>query len=856
MERVKKLKLFISYSHKDNTEEKPLIEEFKTHLAPLKNNSLVKEWYDREIFSGSDFLSEIENNLKNADIICLFISSSFLASENCMEEKNKAIQLNKKRNIPVIPIIVNKCGWKDDEISSFLALPTDGKPVSSFQDRDNAWNNIYDELKKVIEQEIKFRELKIKEKFIDFLQDTEIFKKAHSQKERVLLDDIFIFPDLTKYDSFRENSEIINSKYLYEELLENKRIVIVGEDQSGKTTLCKSLFNELYGKNFLPVYICGKKNIFKKGPLKAISRSFNSQYEGIDFKDVNTNKVVPIVDDFHFTKYKEKIIKALSNYKYFILVVDDIFSINIVEDENFISSFAHYEIKELKPSLRHELIEKWAYLTDKEIKDIEYYKNIDRRTELIDHTIGRSIGRGIMPSYPFFILSVIFTSETSSMPLNQDITSQGYCYQAFITFYLREQRVKNDEINIYMNFLTELAFYFYIEQKFELSPHEFEHFMKIYLEKYNLPIKPAILLENLNQIFSADSLNNYAFRYNYLYYFFVAQYFAEHIEEKEIKKEIKKIMENLHVNENAYIAVFIAHHSRNTNILDELKKNAKSLFSEFKPASLTKSEVEFFDKEVDIIVEAALPSNNTNHDTERKKRLKIKDELEENGYDEEDEEEFESDLKIELRRSIKTVEVMGCIIKNRAGSLEKKELEYLFKEAMNVHLRSLTNFFEIIKNEKEQQIFIELISNRLQKIIEEESDKDKLDNDKLRKMAEILFWNMNFFVVIGIINKIVHSLGSDKLNLIMDNVCDELNTPSSFMVKQGILMWYQKNLRLDEIADRIQKNDYSQLAAKTTKLMVVEHYSVHDISFRDKQRIKDKLGIRGKMLGNRKELSD
>ncbi|BDZ68534.1 hypothetical protein [Methanobacterium ferruginis] len=175
---------------------------------------------------------------------------------------------------------------------------------------------------------------------------------------------------------------------------------------------------------------------------------------------------------------------------------------------------------------------------------------------------------------------------------------------------------------------------------------------------------------------------------------------------------------------------------------------------------------------------------------------------------------------------------------------------------MNVHLRSLNNFFEIIKNEKEQQIVIELISNRLEEIIEEKSDDDELDNDKLRKTAEIIFWNMNFFVVIGIINKIVHSLGSDKLNVIMDNVCDELNTPSSFMVKQGILMWYQKNLRLDEIADRIYKNDYSQLAAKSTKLMVVEHYSVHNISFRDKQRIEDKLGIRGKMLGTRKELPD
>ena len=124
--------------------------------------------------------------------------------------------------------------------------------------------------------------------------------------------------------------------------------------------------------------------------------------------------------------------------------------------------------------MRNELIKKWRRLTDKEIRDIDY-RDIDRTTELIDSTLGETIGKKIMPAYPFFILSAIVTYETLAIPLNQEITSQGYCYEAFIYFYLRKQGVRNDEIDTYMNFLTELAFYFYKEKKYELFPDDFTY---------------------------------------------------------------------------------------------------------------------------------------------------------------------------------------------------------------------------------------------------------------------------------------------------------------------------------------------------------------------------------------------
>jgi len=848
MEQNMKLKLFICYSHKDNLDENPYIEQFKKHITPLKDNGLIEDWYDREISPGEDYQNKIDNNLEDADIICLFISADFLFSESCKKEKKKALELRKKKGISVIPIILSPCGWQDDkEIYKLLALPTDGKPVSSFQDRNEAWCDVYIGLKKVVEKDIKIRQLKVTEEFDNFLQDTEMLTKAHSQKERVFLNDIFVYPELDKCNNLRECEEKISSEELLKNLLDYPKIVIAGEDLSGKTTLCKRMFEELRYKNFIPVYISDKKTHFSGKIENKILHSSNEQYEDIDINEIDKERIIPIIDDFHLAKNKEKHINNLSIYPRCIIIVDDIFGMNI-RDEKLTLSFVYFRIREFKPSLRYELFKKWGSLTDKE-KDS--YKNIDEKTELINSILGKTIARGIMPAYPFFILSAVVTYETFAMPLDQEITSQGYCYQSLIYFYLRKQGVRNDQIDIYINFLTEIAFHIYRVKKYELTPDDFTSFMKLYLEKYTLPIKKEILLKNLSQIVSVDSFNNYSFRYPYLYYFFVAKYLAEHIEDNKVKVEIEKIINNLHVDENAYIAVFMTHHSRNVNILEEIELNALCLFDKYKPATLTKDEVKFFDEQADIIVKAALPPANITPEKERTERLKIQDELEQSQKDIEEKEDSEEDdpFERELRRAIRTVEVMGCIIKNRAGSLEKTKLEKIFVEAMNVHLRILSSFFEIIKCEDEKKAIIDFISEKLRKIIEEsEEEKKKLNEENLIEISRIMFWNINFFVVYSFIHKIVHSLGSDKLIEIIKRICDEINTPAAFLVEHGILMWYKKNLRINDITGRINEKDFSEIAKRVLKLMIVNHCSLHPIHYKDRQRIENKLGIPAKKL--------
>jgi len=134
------MKLFISYSHNDEK----YIEKFIKHLSPLKDNGDIEEWYDRKIYPGENWEEKINNNLEDADIICLFISENFLSSPNCKKEMRKALELEKEKNLVIVPIILTSCGWKDvKELSKKLALPTDGKPVDTFENENKAWIDIY-----------------------------------------------------------------------------------------------------------------------------------------------------------------------------------------------------------------------------------------------------------------------------------------------------------------------------------------------------------------------------------------------------------------------------------------------------------------------------------------------------------------------------------------------------------------------------------------------------------------------------------------------------------------------------------------------------------------------------------------
>ena len=142
----KGVNIFISYSHKDS-EYKDRLER---HLAGLKRYSNVNTWVDQQILPGQLWEKEIETQLRNANIIIQLVSADYLASDFCMKELEIAIERDKSSEAVLIPIIVRPCLWQTTSLGKIQVLPPEGKPVSSWQNEDEAFAMVVEGIRRVV----------------------------------------------------------------------------------------------------------------------------------------------------------------------------------------------------------------------------------------------------------------------------------------------------------------------------------------------------------------------------------------------------------------------------------------------------------------------------------------------------------------------------------------------------------------------------------------------------------------------------------------------------------------------------------------------------------------------------------
>jgi hypothetical protein len=118
-----------------------LRKELEDHLSLLRREGLISDWYDGKIGAGGELDSAIGENLAQSDIVLLLISSSFLSSDYCWGvEMDQALQRHRTGLAIVIPVIVRPVEdrWQDTAFGPLKALPTDGKPVTKWPNRDSA----------------------------------------------------------------------------------------------------------------------------------------------------------------------------------------------------------------------------------------------------------------------------------------------------------------------------------------------------------------------------------------------------------------------------------------------------------------------------------------------------------------------------------------------------------------------------------------------------------------------------------------------------------------------------------------------------------------------------------------------
>jgi hypothetical protein len=143
------IRLFISYSHKDEDFKK----DFEDELIVLKRTDQVDIWQDRELLAGADFEKDIFKNINSSQIICLLVSKNFAKSDYCWsKELALALERHKNGEIFIVPIIISQLiNWYELPFGHLKAIPKDGKPIDKWENKDEAWEDVVKELTRLVD---------------------------------------------------------------------------------------------------------------------------------------------------------------------------------------------------------------------------------------------------------------------------------------------------------------------------------------------------------------------------------------------------------------------------------------------------------------------------------------------------------------------------------------------------------------------------------------------------------------------------------------------------------------------------------------------------------------------------------
>jgi TIR domain len=148
MEQVETIEIFCVYAQADEL----FCDELAKHLSSFVQQGRVTIWHERFVGAGENRVQAIERHLNNAHVIVLLVSADFLYSDECMVIAQRALERHEDGDVRVIPLILRAVDWSGTLFAVLQSLPTDGKPVVNWSSRDEAFVDVVQGLRRIIQE--------------------------------------------------------------------------------------------------------------------------------------------------------------------------------------------------------------------------------------------------------------------------------------------------------------------------------------------------------------------------------------------------------------------------------------------------------------------------------------------------------------------------------------------------------------------------------------------------------------------------------------------------------------------------------------------------------------------------------
>jgi nucleoside phosphorylase len=686
-------------------------------------------------------------------------------------------------------------------------------------------------------------DLELSTKFKDFLEHTALRYTHPSREEYISQQDLFVFPELQILEGTFEEVPIIFSSHKV--LGYQPKILIVGDEQSGKTTLAKQLFLDALFSGYTPLFIDGS-NIKESKFDKQISGQVSDTYLNLSGEDFfNRANTICIVDDISASRLnkisKKKIVEKLNSlFSYVILFADE--SFQFIKPD--LSELDDYRVLELLPFgniCRGKLIDKWIAIgLSEEIEDREIFAKTDELRFHVDSLVRKNI----VPSKPIFILMLLQSFEMMTTQ-RLELTAYGHCYQYLIYQALEKAHVKPSDIDTYLNILAELGGAILESSSESLNDSSLENFFKDYSNNFiSVKDRDKVIKDLVDAFILQKSKGEIKFRYRYLFYFFAAKKLSNSLHKGDYaKKKIQDLVSSIHLEKSSNIILFLTHHSNDSWILNEILLSVMDIFSDETEVTLEADSLLFlkeFFKEIPALILENRDARNERLEDNRQKDIIERNEhvishqennkTQDNSADEGELEEF----LMRVNKVFRAIEVCGQILRNRIGSLEKDSLELIYEESLSVSLRFLSVFL------KYSECLQEEATRKISKILEQFPDTP--DSAIIHKV-ENSYLSLNYLVILGMLHKIGFSLGSEKGRDIYIKVMERNKTPASQLIQEIIELQFEKELNINKVEELYKRFSKNPVCKRLLKQIILRYCYFHDVGFREKQQIANKLNI-------------
>ena len=804
--------LFYSYSHRDARYR----QNMETALAQLRTDGLLKEWSDLNILPGRSISQNIRKKMDETDIFVFLLSPDFINSEECMKEWRYARRLSTEGKLIFrIPIILRDCSWQDllsdDDIK---ALPNDGKPVANFEREDTAWMQVYEGIKAVVNE--------MRETFVpnpEFIEEME--KTDFAAQQHIKLQDLFIFPTLSCYVPQAQDGTLVRE--IIEdptELLDKKYTLIHGEDMSGKTALGRYLFLSLINDQSSPVLHLDLKEVSGKPNETFFSNAYYRQFSGDYLLWKEQKDKVLILDNLSSDSNLIELIELAKEIfeKIVVTLPSDVFY-SYFRDEARLADFDEVKIESLDHIQQEDLIRKRLALSDRNEPISDGY--VDQLEDQINSII---ISNKVVPRYPFFVLSILQTHE-AFMPDNLSITSYGHCYQVLIISNLVKAGIsrEDNDINACFNFAENLAFKIYQNSKSSTStPLDLDAFVEEYREKFL--ISDAIVNRLKKEDYGIIT-DEGSFRTPYMYYFFLGRYLSKATKENEAI--IERMCEHSYASTNYLTLLFVIHHTNDDGIIDDILLRTMCTLDDHDPAKLDPEETNTFKGFIEDLQEDVLSNKSVKEERQKERETRgISDDLVET--EEDSSEQIDKTILDDIYQILKNNEIMGQILRNKYGSLEKPRI----KEAVETITDSGLRLVSLLLDE-------ELITNTAHYIHE------KHPNDDLEQIKKFVQF-FSFIWTMGNIEKIVTSINVPEIRGIIREVVQEQSTPAYDLIGyfNHLDSVEQLTAGVKQELDTLFKRHNDFFLKRVLSIRTQRYMNTHRSPARIEQSVCSSLGIR------------